>query len=237
MYEKMKRQVDDELKKHFRPEFLNRIDDTIVFHPLTREEVKEIVDLMLTRVKAQLRVKDLDLELTDNLKTWLAEKGYDPQLGARPLRRTIQRELEDKLSERILLGEFTAGQLIVADVDPDDRHGGVPGRRLALGAGRAAGRARGRRPRRRHRDRRLSAPRRGRRGGPTGPPLRASWRHLGRGGRAQTRPGGPGAPPTLRRDGATSSASYLASVDRRSMGTAAPLPVPLPRPVVPRTLA
>jgi ATP-dependent Clp protease ATP-binding subunit ClpC len=119
MYEKMKSQVDDELKKHFRPEFLNRIDDTIVFHPLTRDEVKEIVDLMLTRVKTQLRVKDLDLELTDNLKVWLAEKGYDPQLGARPLRRTIQRELEDKLSEQILQGGFTGGQLIVADVDSE----------------------------------------------------------------------------------------------------------------------
>jgi len=119
MYDKMKRQVDDELKKHFRPEFLNRIDDVIVFHPLTRDEVKTIVDLMIKRVKSQLRSKDLDLELTDNLKGWLAEKGYDPQLGARPLRRTIQRELEDKLSERILLGEFELGQLIVADVDED----------------------------------------------------------------------------------------------------------------------
>jgi len=90
-----------------------------VFHPLTHAEIKVIVDLMITRVKRQLRVKGLDLELTDNLKGWLAEKGYDPQLGARPLRRTIQRELEDKLSERILFGEFSAGQLIVADVDPD----------------------------------------------------------------------------------------------------------------------
>jgi ATP-dependent Clp protease ATP-binding subunit ClpC len=119
MYDKMKRQVDEELKKHFRPEFLNRIDDTIVFHPLTHDEIKTIVDLMLRRVKKQLRVKGLDLELTDTLKSWLAEKGYDPQLGARPLRRTIQRELEDKLSERILFGEFSNGQLIVADVDPD----------------------------------------------------------------------------------------------------------------------
>jgi ATP-dependent Clp protease ATP-binding subunit ClpC len=119
MYEKMKRQVDEELKKHFRPEFLNRIDETIVFHPLTREEVKTIVDLMIGRVKGQLRAKDLDLELTDALKGWLAAKGYDPQLGARPLRRTIQRELEDKLSERMLLGEFSSGQLIVADVDTD----------------------------------------------------------------------------------------------------------------------
>jgi ATP-dependent Clp protease ATP-binding subunit ClpC len=119
MYEKMKRQVDDELKKHFRPEFLNRIDDTIVFHPLTVEEVTRIVDLLMTRVKKQMGVKGLDLELTDRLKSWLAEKGYDPQLGARPLRRTIQRELEDVLSERLLTGEFHADQLIVADLSED----------------------------------------------------------------------------------------------------------------------
>jgi ATP-dependent Clp protease ATP-binding subunit ClpC len=119
MYEKMKKQVDEELKKHFRPEFLNRIDETIVFHPLTHDEIKTIVDLMIKRVKGQLRTRDLDLELTDALKGWLAEKGYDPQLGARPLRRTIQRELEDKLSERMLLGEFTPGQLIVADLDTE----------------------------------------------------------------------------------------------------------------------
>ncbi|MFU8841455.1 MAG: AAA family ATPase, partial [Nitriliruptoraceae bacterium] len=119
MYEKMKRQVDDELKKHFRPEFLNRIDDTIVFHPLSTDEIKQIVDLMLKRVKQQLRTKNLDLELTDALKTWLAEKGYDPQLGARPLRRTIQRELEDRMSERILHGDLTAGQLVVADLDTE----------------------------------------------------------------------------------------------------------------------
>jgi ATP-dependent Clp protease ATP-binding subunit ClpC len=119
MYDKMKKQVDEELKKHFRPEFLNRIDDTIVFHPLTHAEIKTIVDLMITRVKGQLRSKGLDLELTDRIKGWLAEKGYDPQLGARPLRRTIQRELEDKLSERILFGEFSHGQLIVADIDEE----------------------------------------------------------------------------------------------------------------------
>ncbi len=78
------------------------------------------MDLMIQRVKRQLAAKGLDLELTDNLKGWLAEKGYDPQLGARPLRRTIQRELEDKLSERILFGEFETGQLIVADANEDD---------------------------------------------------------------------------------------------------------------------
>jgi len=119
IYSRMKRQVDEELKKHFRPEFLNRIDEVIVFHPLTKDEVKRIVDLMLKRVKTQLQSKHLDLELTDSLKTWLAEKGYDPQLGARPLRRTIQRELEDPLSEAILNGEFSNGQLIVADVAED----------------------------------------------------------------------------------------------------------------------
>ncbi len=119
VYEKMKAQVDDELKKHFRPEFLNRIDDTIVFHPLSTAEIKQIVDLMLQRVKKQLSTKGLDLELTDQLKGWLADKGYDPQLGARPLRRTIQRELEDRLSERILHGELPSGQLIVADLDEE----------------------------------------------------------------------------------------------------------------------
>jgi ATP-dependent Clp protease ATP-binding subunit ClpC len=119
LYEKMKRQVDEELKRHFKPEFLNRIDETIVFHPLTKEEVGRIVDLLMRRVKQQMAAKGLDLELTDALKSWLSEKGYDPQLGARPLRRTIQRELEDVLSERILLGEFGPGVLIVADVSED----------------------------------------------------------------------------------------------------------------------
>ncbi|MBA2318194.1 MAG: ATP-dependent Clp protease ATP-binding subunit [Euzebyales bacterium] len=118
-YERMKGQVNDELKQHFRPEFLNRIDEVIVFHPLTRQQVKEIVDLMMGRVKKQLKAKDLDLELTDDAKTWLADKGYDQQLGARPLRRTIQREVEDTLSEKILFGEYHAGQLIVADIEDD----------------------------------------------------------------------------------------------------------------------
>jgi ATP-dependent Clp protease ATP-binding subunit ClpC len=118
-YQRMKDQVDEELKRHFRPEFLNRIDDTIVFHQLTREQVKDIVDLMMARVKNQLKSKDLDIELTEDAKAWLADKGYDPTLGARPLRRTIQREIEDVLSEKILYGEFHAGQLIVADIEDD----------------------------------------------------------------------------------------------------------------------
>ena len=119
MYARMQKQVDEELKKHFRPEFLNRIDEVITFHPLSKEEVKEIVDLLMTRVKDQLSAQGLDVELTDALKGWLAEKGYDPQMGARPLRRTIQRELEDVLSERLLHEDFEDGALIVADVDTE----------------------------------------------------------------------------------------------------------------------
>ncbi|HEX2027132.1 MAG TPA: ATP-dependent Clp protease ATP-binding subunit [Nitriliruptorales bacterium] len=119
LYDKMKAKVDEELKRHFRPEFLNRIDEVIVFHQLTKEEVKQIVDLMVRRVKEQLQSRQIDLELTDQLKGWLAEKGYDPQLGARPLRRTIQRELEDRLSEALLHGDYRAGQLVVADVEDD----------------------------------------------------------------------------------------------------------------------
>ncbi len=119
-YTRMKKQVDEELKRHFRPEFLNRIDETIVFHQLTREQVKTIVDLLMRRVREQMRSKDLDIELTEDAKTWLADKGYDATLGARPLRRTIQREIEDALSEKILWGEFSAGQLIVVDVEEDN---------------------------------------------------------------------------------------------------------------------
>jgi ATP-dependent Clp protease ATP-binding subunit ClpC len=118
-YQRMKEQVDEELKRHFRPEFLNRIDEVIVFHQLTRAQVKTIVDLMMKRIREQMRSKDLDIELTDDAKTWLADKGYDAALGARPLRRTLQREIEDALSEKILWGEFSAGQLIVVDIEDD----------------------------------------------------------------------------------------------------------------------
>src|SRR5919109_819657 len=114
-YEKMKDRVMDELKKSFRPEFLNRIDEVIVFHSLTQEDVKRIVDLMTRRVREQLKGKDLEIELTDEAKTLLAEKGYDPALGARPLRRTIQRMVEDPLSEKLLWKEFRAGQTVIID--------------------------------------------------------------------------------------------------------------------------
>jgi ATP-dependent Clp protease ATP-binding subunit ClpC len=114
-YERMKDRVMDELKRSFRPEFLNRIDEVIVFHSLSREHVKAIVDLMIRRVEGQLKSKDLDIELTERAKGLLAEKGYDPALGARPLRRTIQRMVEDPLSEKLLYKEFTAGQTVIVD--------------------------------------------------------------------------------------------------------------------------
>ncbi|MFA5787251.1 MAG: ATP-dependent Clp protease ATP-binding subunit, partial [Actinomycetota bacterium] len=116
-YDRMKEKVLDELKKSFRPEFLNRIDEVIVFHQLTPLEVKEIVDLMMKRVVEQLKSKDIGIELTDAAKTLLANRGYDPALGARPLRRTIQRLLEDPLSEKILWKEFGAGTLVIVDVE------------------------------------------------------------------------------------------------------------------------
>ncbi|MFL6092155.1 ATP-dependent Clp protease ATP-binding subunit [Corynebacterium durum] len=116
-YERMKQKVNDELKKHFRPEFLNRIDDIVVFHQLTQEEIIKMVDLLVGRVSKALKAKDMDLELTDNAKKLLAKRGFDPVLGARPLRRTIQREIEDVLSEKILFGEVGAGEIITVDVD------------------------------------------------------------------------------------------------------------------------
>ncbi|MEP6598697.1 MAG: ATP-dependent Clp protease ATP-binding subunit, partial [Actinomycetota bacterium] len=117
-YELMKQKVNDELKQHFRPEFLNRIDDIIVFHQLTEDEIVSIVELMTARLDLQLRNKDMGMELTPAAKALLAKKGYDPVLGARPLRRTIQREIEDALSERILFGDLAPGQIVVVDAEP-----------------------------------------------------------------------------------------------------------------------
>ncbi|MGW5455612.1 ATP-dependent Clp protease ATP-binding subunit [Nocardia sp. NPDC003979] len=122
-YERMKLKVNDELKKHFRPEFLNRIDDVIVFHQLTSEQIVQMVDLMIGRVAKALKNKDMAIELTDQAKSLLAKRGFDPVLGARPLRRTIQREIEDQLSEKILFGEIGAGQTITVDVENWDGEG------------------------------------------------------------------------------------------------------------------
>ena len=116
-YERMKGKVSDELKSHFRPEFLNRIDDIIVFHQLTKPQIIQIVDLMLKNLDDRLHAKDMGIELTPAAKNLLAERGYDPLLGARPLRRVIQREIEDGLSERILFGELKPGEIIVVDVE------------------------------------------------------------------------------------------------------------------------
>ena len=116
-YERMKGKVSDELKTHFRPEFLNRIDDIIVFHQLTKDQIIQIVDLMIANLDERLRAKDMGIELTSAAKALLAARGYDPLMGARPLRRTIQREIEDSLSERILFGELKAGEIIVVDVE------------------------------------------------------------------------------------------------------------------------
>ena len=119
-YDRMKGKVQDELKNHFRPEFLNRIDDVIVFHQLTKDQIIQIVDLMIANLDDRLKAKDMGIELTQAAKDLLAARGYDPLLGARPLRRVIQREIEDSLSERILFGELKAGEIIVVDVEGVD---------------------------------------------------------------------------------------------------------------------
>ncbi|MDK4337835.1 ATP-dependent Clp protease ATP-binding subunit [Corynebacterium accolens] len=116
-YERMKAKVNDELKKHFRPEFLNRIDDVVVFHQLTREQIVQMVNLLIDRVGTQLEERDMGIELTDKAQNLLAQRGFDPVLGARPLRRTIQRDIEDQLSEKILFGEIGAGEIISVDVE------------------------------------------------------------------------------------------------------------------------
>jgi ATP-dependent Clp protease ATP-binding subunit ClpC len=118
-YERMKEKVLSELKNAFRPEFLNRIDATVVFRQLTREEIREIVDLLLVRVKKQLEGQQMDLVVTDAAKDAIIEKGYDQAFGARPLRREIQNQIEDPLAERMLQATFESGDTIVIDVDPD----------------------------------------------------------------------------------------------------------------------
>jgi len=116
-YDRMKAKVSDELKQHFRPEFLNRVDEIVVFPPLTQAEIVTMVDLMLGSVESRLKDKDMELELTTAAKETLASRGFDPVLGARPLRRTVQREIEDTLAEKLLFGEVRPGQLVLVDVE------------------------------------------------------------------------------------------------------------------------
>ena len=115
-YGRMKSKVAEELKQHFRPEFLNRVDDTIVFPPLTKPEIARIVDLMIAKLAKRMEAQDMRLQLTDAARELLADAGFDPVLGARPLRRAIQREIEDALSERILFGELQPGQVVTVGV-------------------------------------------------------------------------------------------------------------------------
>ncbi len=116
-YGRMKSRVTEELKQHFRPEFLNRVDEIIVFPPLTKDEIISMVDFMITAVEVRLKDRDMGLELTRAAKELLATRGFDPVLGARPLRRTVQRDLEDTLAEKMLYGEVGPGQIVLVDVE------------------------------------------------------------------------------------------------------------------------
>ena len=120
-YEQMKVKVQTELKQHFRPEFLNRIDDVIVFHQLSEPEIFQIVDLMIAGLEKRLAEQDMAIELTPAAKKLLSERGYDPALGARPLRRVIQRDIEDSLSEKLLFGDLNPGSIVVVDVVGEDK--------------------------------------------------------------------------------------------------------------------
>ena len=119
-YERMKDKVMDEVKRFFRPEFLNRIDASIVFHQLDRDQIHAIVDLMINMVQQELEDKGIALELTDAAREYLGEKGFDPVLGARPLRRVIQNEVEDKLSDELLSGRLKDGDVALVDVEDEN---------------------------------------------------------------------------------------------------------------------
>jgi len=119
-YDRMKEKLLGELKKTFRPEFLNRVDGVVVFHSLTKEHVRKIVDLMLVSATQQLAEKEIKLEVTDAVKDFLSEKGYDQVFGARPLRRVIQDMVEDKLSENLLRGKFQTGDTVVVDLKGEE---------------------------------------------------------------------------------------------------------------------
>ena len=139
-YERMKGKVDEELKRHFKPEFLNRVDDVIVFPQLNKQELRQIVGLFTKRLSERLLDRDMTVELTDAAKDKLIEIGFDPTLGARPLRRAMQREVEDQLSERILHGELNPGDHVKVDVEDGKfafEHG-PRGERVAVGVGAAA---------------------------------------------------------------------------------------------------
>ncbi len=111
--------INSILQAHFRPEFLNRIDEIVVFHPLDKEQLKEIVDIQLRRVQAHLQDRGYNLKVTPQVRQYLADVGYDPDFGARPLKRAIQRELQDPLAMEVLSGSFKPGDRILVDAGPD----------------------------------------------------------------------------------------------------------------------
>ena len=119
-YELMKEKVSAELKNSFRPEFLNRIDATVVFRSLTMDEIREIVDIQLSRVRDQLKAQNMSLEVTQAAKDQLIKLGWDPAFGARPLKRAIQNHIEDVLAEHLLLGRYEPGTTIEVDANADD---------------------------------------------------------------------------------------------------------------------
>jgi ATP-dependent Clp protease ATP-binding subunit ClpB len=116
-YEKMKSQALEVLRQSFRPEFLNRVDEVVVFHPLTRDELRQIVDVQMVRLRQRLEERKIQLELTDKARDYLAEHGYDPSYGARPLKRLIQRELETALGRKLLSGEIRDNTRVTVDAD------------------------------------------------------------------------------------------------------------------------
>jgi len=116
---RLRSSIESALKQTFRPEFLNRVDETIIFEPLTEGQTREIVNLMMKEVQDRIEDRNISIALTDEAKSWLAEEGFDPVFGARPLRRTIQREVENPLSKKILLGEFKEGDSVKVDSSPD----------------------------------------------------------------------------------------------------------------------
>nr|HMS63563.1 AAA family ATPase [Solirubrobacteraceae bacterium] len=124
-YEDMKTRIMGELKKVFRPEFLNRIDDVIVFHKLQKDEIKTIVELLLRRIRESMAERELQLDLTEEAKDFLVDKGWDPSMGARPLRRAIQRYIEDPLADFVLRSELPPGATVVVDVAPEGDDSGV----------------------------------------------------------------------------------------------------------------
>jgi len=116
-YNRLKGTIDNALKRTFRPEFLNRIDDIIIFHPLTEENLKKIVDLLINEVQKRLEERNIVLELDNEAKSWLLKEGFEPAFGARPLRRAVQRYVENPLSNKILSGEFKEGSRIFIGVN------------------------------------------------------------------------------------------------------------------------